>query len=102
MGMHDTGDTERPGRWSGGWSGERSTAWSTDGDDGTERVDWAASCRLALVVSIVAALVALCVVSLVGETTSIVMVIVAATATSWFHLEQGRLTRVAQPARVRD
>lgn len=93
MGMHDTGDTERPGEWSGEWSGD---------GDGTERVDWAASCRLALVVSIVAALVALCMVSLVGETTSIVMVIVAATATSWFHLEQGRLTRVAQPARVRD
>lgn len=67
-------------------------------DQPTERVDWAASCRLALVVSIVAAALALVLASLIGETTAIVLVIVAATATSWFHLEQGQLTR---PATVR-
>lgn len=72
--------------------------WSSDRDVPSERIDWAASCRLALVVSIVAAAVALGLVAVVGETTAIVMVIVAATATSWFHLEQGQLTR---PATVR-
>jgi hypothetical protein len=79
--------------------------WMTDETTGrfgryghAERVDWAASCRLALVVSIVAAVVALGLVSVVGETAAIVMIIVAATATSWFHLEQGQLTR---PATVR-
>jgi hypothetical protein len=77
---------------------EWATEWSMDWDTPVERVDWAASCRLALVVSIVAALLALALVTVVGETAAIVMVIVAATATSWFHLEQGQLTR---PATVR-
>lgn len=77
---------------------EWATEWTMDWDTPAERVDWAASCRLALVVSIVAAIVALALVAVVGETAAIVMVIVAATATSWFHLEQGQLTR---PATVR-
>jgi hypothetical protein len=76
------------------WADERVSEWG----EPVERIDWAASCRLALVVSIVAAAVALGLVAVVGETTAIVMVIVAATATSWFHLEQGQLTR---PATVR-
>lgn len=74
------------------WSTEQ-TIGSIGAYEQTERIDWAASCRLALVVSIVAALMAIGLVSLVGETTAIVMIIVAATATSWFHLEQGQLTR---------
>jgi hypothetical protein len=64
------------------------------------QIDWAASCRLALVVSLVAAIAVLGLVTLVGETTAIVSVIVAATAVSWFHLEQGQLTR-RHPAVVR-
>lgn len=82
MGIHDTHD-------------------ATDRSAGRiERIDWAASCRLALVVSIVAAAFTLALVSLVGETTAIVTVIVAATATSWFQLEQGRLTRLAPQSPV--
>jgi hypothetical protein len=79
-------------------SQEWMTEQMVDLDARAEQIDWAASCRLALVVSIVAAAVALGLVSFVGETASIVMIIVAATATSWFHLEQGQLTR---PATVR-
>lgn len=89
--------------WSTEWSTEQTvgsvgSVGSSGASEQTERIDWAASCRLALVVSIVAAFVAIGLVSLVGETTAIVMIIVAATATSWFHLEQGQLTR---PATVR-
>ncbi|MFN8020547.1 MAG: hypothetical protein U0Q03_03365 [Acidimicrobiales bacterium] len=68
--------------------------------DGPEApVDWAASCRLALAVSIVAAIAALVLAGLVGETPAIVTVIVGATAVSWFQLEQGQLSR--RPAVVR-
>ncbi|MFN6120859.1 MAG: hypothetical protein ACK5CE_14680 [Actinomycetes bacterium] len=63
-----------------------------------EEIDWAASCRLALVVSIAAAAAALLLSGVVGETVLVVAVIVAGTAASWFHLEQGRLSR---PAPVR-
>lgn len=51
-------------------------------------IDWAGTCRLALVVSILAAAAALLLVHLVGETTLIVSIIVAGTAASWFQLEQ--------------
>ena len=61
--------------------------------DAELRVDWAASCRLALVVSIVAAAAALALATVVGETALVVMVIVAASIVSWFHLESGLLTR---------
>ena len=66
------------------------------------RIDWAASCRLALVVSIVAAAAALLLSAVVGETALVVTVIVAATATSWFHLEHGQLSRpMAHPLPAR-
>ncbi|MCB0998893.1 MAG: hypothetical protein KDB40_06300 [Acidimicrobiales bacterium] len=58
-----------------------------------ERIDWAASCRLALVVSIVAALAALVLAGAIGEIAVVVSVIAVATAVSWFHLEQGQLTK---------
>lgn len=58
-----------------------------------ERIDWMASCRLALVVSLVAALAALLLSTFVGETAVILTVIVAGTVASWFHLEHGRLSR---------
>ncbi len=61
-------------------------------------IDWAASCRLALVVSILAAAAALLLSTVVGETALVVCVIVTASAISWFHLENGQLTR-AIPAR---
>ncbi len=61
--------------------------------DAELRVDWAASCRLALVVSILAAAAALALATVVGETALVVMVIVAASIVSWFHLESGQLTR---------
>lgn len=51
-------------------------------------IDWAASCRLALVVSVLAGAAALLVSHIVGETALIVSVIVAGTAASWLHLEQ--------------
>ena len=51
-------------------------------------IDWASTCRLALVVSIVAAACALLLSHLIGETALIVSVIVAGTAASWFQLEQ--------------
>ena len=50
--------------------------------------DWAASCRLALVISVLAGAAALLLSHLVGETALIVSVIVAGTAASWFQLEQ--------------
>jgi len=58
-----------------------------------DQIDWVASCRLALVVSLVAAVAALLLATLVGETAVVVTVIVAGTVASWFHLEQGRLSR---------
>lgn len=70
----------------------------TERTERTERIDWVASCRLALVVSLVAALAALLLATFVGETAVILTVIVAGTVASWFHLEQGRLSR---PAPVR-
>ena len=51
-------------------------------------VDWAGTCRLALVVSIVAALTALALVAVLPETTIIVAIIVAGTAASWYQLER--------------
>jgi len=53
----------------------------------TAPTDWAGSCRLALVVSMVAAVVALLLSRVVDETTLIVSVIVVSSAVSWFHLE---------------
>jgi LPS O-antigen subunit length determinant protein (WzzB/FepE family) len=81
MGMYETADTN---------TFESHAGW--DCVDG-EQVDWAASCRLALVVSILAAAIALLLSTVVNETALVVAVIVAATATSWFHLEHGQLTR---------
>ncbi len=76
MGMYETADTSE---------------W--DEFDPERQVDWAASCRLALVVSILAAAAALAFSALVGETALVVCVILAASAVSWFHLEHGQLTR---------
>ncbi len=74
----------------------------SDRDDRGQRIDWAASCRLALVVSILAAAAALLLSTVVGETALVVTVIVAATAISWFHLEHGQLSRpMAHPLPVR-
>jgi hypothetical protein len=74
---------------------------SSDRSDPGQRIDWAASCRLALVVSILAAAAALLLSAVVGETALVVTVIVAATAISWFHLEHGQLTRpLAHPLPV--
>jgi len=64
-----------------------------DRNERNDRIDWVASCRLALVVSLVAALAALLLATVVGETAVVVTVIVAGTVASWFHLEQGRLSR---------
>jgi putative Mn2+ efflux pump MntP len=71
------------------------TAHTSEWDefDREHRVDWAASCRLALVVSILAAVAALGFSAFVGETALVVCVIVAASAVSWFHLEHGQLSR---------
>jgi hypothetical protein len=63
-------------------------------------IDWAASCRLALVVSVFAAIAVLALSSLVSETVLIVAVIAVGTATSWVHLDHGRLSR-AVPVRHR-
>ncbi|MEX1106118.1 MAG: hypothetical protein WEB78_07970 [Ilumatobacteraceae bacterium] len=52
-----------------------------------ETIDWAGTCRLALVVSILAAASALLLSRLVGETALVVSVIVAGTMVSWFQLE---------------
>lgn len=51
-------------------------------------IDWAASCRLALVVSLIAGFAALTLASVVAETTIVVSVIVLGTAVSWFQLER--------------
>jgi len=64
-----------------------------DRNERNDQIDWVASCRLALVVSLVAALAALLLATVVGETAVVVTVIVAGTVASWFHLEQGRLSR---------
>jgi putative Mn2+ efflux pump MntP len=80
---------------------EFETDWADRGDR-EHQVDWAASCRLALVVSILAAAAALLLSAVVGETALVVTVIVAATAISWFHLEHGQLSRpLANPLSVR-
>ena len=67
--------------------------------DETGMIDWAGSCRLALVVSVLAGAAALLVSHIVGETALIVSVIVAGTAASWLHLEQ---QPAAEPAARRD
>ncbi len=51
--------------------------------------DWPANCRLALLVSMVAALAAVVLAPVLGETSIIVSIIVGATCASWFHLEHG-------------
>ena len=51
-------------------------------------VDWAGTCRLALVVSILAAFAALLLVGVLPESTIVVAVIVAGTAASWYQLER--------------
>ncbi len=56
--------------------------------DDRDSVDWAGTCRLALVVSVVAAFAALLLAGVMAETTLIVSIIVAATAVSWFQLER--------------
>jgi hypothetical protein len=96
MGMHETtGDRDQAHE-----SSDRTGR--VDRDDRAQRIDWAASCRLALVVSILAAAAALLLSTVVGETALVVTVIVAATAISWFHLEHGQLSRpVAHPLPVR-
>ena len=58
-------------------------------------IDWASTCRLALVVSIVAAACALLLSHVIGETALILSVIVAGTAASWFQLEQQHATGAA-------
>jgi hypothetical protein len=63
--------------------------------DETGMIDWAGTCRLALVVSVVAGAAALLLSSIVGETALVVSVIVGGTAASWFHLEQH--TPIAEP-----
>ena len=49
--------------------------------------DWAGSCRLALLVSTIAAVAALVLSRVIDETTLIVSVIVVSSAVSWFQLE---------------
>ena len=97
MGMHETTGYRDQAHESSDWNGR------ADRDDRAGlRIDWAASCRLALVVSVVAAAAALLLSAVVGETALVVTVIVAATATSWFHLEHGQLSRpMAHPLPVR-
>lgn len=100
MGMHETtgycDQTHESSEWS-----ERADR-NDRSDRAGLRIDWAASCRLALVVSIVAAAAALLLSAVVGETALVVTVIVAATVTSWFHLEHGQLSRpMAHPLPVR-
>lgn len=103
MGMHETTGYRDQ-------SHESSDRYGRAGSDRTDdradraglRIDWAASCRLALVVSILAAAAALLLSTVVGETALVVTVIVAATAVSWFHLEHGQLSRpMAHPLPVR-
>jgi hypothetical protein len=64
------------------------TMYDDNEADEHRTIDWASTCRLALVVSIVAAACALLLSRLIGETALIVSVIVAGTAASWFQLEQ--------------
>ena len=49
--------------------------------------DWAGSCRLALLVSTIAAVAALVLSRVIDETALIVSVIVVSSAVSWFQLE---------------
>jgi hypothetical protein len=70
-------------------------------DNEQNDVDWAAMCRLALVVSVVAGAMALLLSHAIGEMTVIVSVIVIGTAASWFELEhQGRDTPTPIPHRA--
>lgn len=64
----------------------------------TDAVDWAATIRLAVVVSAFAALAALALAGHLAETTIVVGVIVVATMASWYQLEQ---PPAPEPARIR-
>jgi hypothetical protein len=55
----------------------------------THRTNWAAQCRLAVRVSLLAALFAALAFPFVAETTIVVTVIVAGTIASWWQLETG-------------
>lgn len=103
MGMHETTGYCDQSNEAGDWFDRADRADRADRNDRTGlRIDWAASCRLALVVSILAAAAALLLSAVVGETALVVTVIVAATAISWFHLEHGQLSRpIAHPLPVR-
>jgi hypothetical protein len=61
-----------------------------DGSADRSVVDWAGVLRLAAVASVVAALVAVALHEIVGETTLVVSVIVLATMASWFQIEHPR------------
>jgi hypothetical protein len=71
---------------------------SNENDD---RIDWAAQCRLALRVSLLAMLAAALLYPFVAETTIIVSVIVAGTIASWWHLETAAPQRSELRARRR-
>ena len=102
MGMHETTGYRDQSHESSDWNDRAGRTGRTGNDDRGQRIDWAASCRLALVVSILAAAASLLLSTVVGETALVVTVIVAATATSWFHLEHGQLSRpIAHPLPVR-
>lgn len=66
-------------------------------DDGA-RPDWSASIRLAIVVSVFAALSSMLLAGYVSEVTIVVLVIVGGTMASWYQLEHP----VAARATVRD
>ena len=66
---------------------------------GDTSTDWAGVVRLAMIVSIVAALAAVALSGVLAETLIVVCVIVAATIASWFQIEHPRPATRRVPVR---